>query len=173
MNWIIKDQSDSLTSSIAGITTTSADVLDAQALDKRALNRWVGIMTLSRGAPAVAHHAAFGKGEQGCGEEHWDLQRWETKAKFQDVHIWGLNLDWLKTTSVGSSKDQLALELGHKVENQRQRLGICRGIFAFFEQICRVATFQLWWGKVFLLKYLHLILNQSLLLIMYSVAVFK
>lgn len=59
MNWIIKDWSDSLTSLIVRITMSSADVLDAQALDKMALNQWVGVMILSRGAPAVADPTAF------------------------------------------------------------------------------------------------------------------
>lgn len=40
-----------------------ADVRDAQALGVVALNQWVGIVTLSGGAPAVADHTPFGEAE--------------------------------------------------------------------------------------------------------------
>lgn len=42
---------------------SSADVLNTQALDKRSLNRCVGIMTFPRVAPEVADHTALSEAE--------------------------------------------------------------------------------------------------------------
>lgn len=68
---------------------SSADVLSTQALDKRTLNRCVGIMTFPRVAPEVADHTALSeadlsqtqKGGGGCGGKHWDSRRWEIMTK--------------------------------------------------------------------------------------------
>lgn len=42
---------------------SSADVLSTQALDKRTLNRCVGIMTFPRVAPEAADHTALSEAE--------------------------------------------------------------------------------------------------------------